>query len=420
MQQRRILHADFNGFYASVACLQDPTLRGKPVAVAGDPAARHGIILAKNEQAKRCGVKTGETIWQAKNKCKNLICVPPDFPAYHRFSDLGREIYSDYSDRVEGFGLDENWIDVTELTKDFAEAERLAHTIRERVKTELGITVSVGVADNKVFAKLGSDMKKPDAVTVVSPQNYKQTAWALPVEDLLYVGRATKERLNKLGVMTIGDLAKMPVTLMRTQFGKIGPMLVDFANGRDRSEVMKTTESRQVKSVSNGITAPRDLVSDSDVYLTVTMLSESVAARLRAQGLRAKTVQISVRDKELHTVIKQTKLSSPTCLAGEIAKTAMALFSALYRWHLPVRSLSVSASDLVGEDYAVQLTLFADEQRRRRLEKAEAAVDGIRSRFGYHAIGRAIFLTDESIGRMNPQEDNTVHPVGFLKKPLGD
>lgn len=417
--ERRILHADFNGFYASVACLLDPTIRERPVAVAGDPAARHGIILAKNEIAKRYGVRTGEAIWQAKQKCPGLVTVAPDFPEYHRFSELGREIYAEYSDRVEGFGLDENWIDITACTKDFQDAERMAHEIRARIRTELGITVSIGAADNKVFAKLGSDMKKPDAVTVVSPANYKETAWKLPVGDLLYVGRATQQKLNRFGVMTIGDLARTPVGFLRTHFGKVGPMLSDFANGRDTSEVMLLSETRRIKSVSNGITAPYDLTTDTDVYLTLTMLSESVAARLRAEGLYAKTVQIAVRDAALHTVSHQCKLEKPSCLSMELARGAMGLFSAHYDWHAPVRSVTVGTQDLVESDSPVQLSLFSDEEKRERLERAERAVDGIRGRFGYHAIGRAIFLKDDRIGRLNPREENTVHPVGYLHDKIG-
>lgn len=417
--ERRILHADFNGFYASVACLLNPAIRERPVAVAGDPAARHGIILAKNEIAKRYGVQTGEVLWQARQKCPGLVTVAPDFPSYHRFSELGREIYAAYSDRVEGFGLDENWIDVTGSTRDFQDAERMAQTIRRRVRAELGITVSIGVADNKVFAKLGSDMRKPDAVTVVSPGNYRETAWKLPVGDLLYVGRATEAKLRRFGITTIGELARAPVGFLRGQFGKIGPMLSDFANGRDRSEVMRISDTRRVKSVSNGVTTPRDLINDADVRLTVAMLSESVAARLRALGLRARTVQLSVRDQALNTINRQCRLEKPTCLTTELAGSAMALFTAAYDWRLPVRSLTVGTADLVDGEFPEQLSLFADEARRRRLEQAERAVDGIRSRFGYHAIGRALFLTDRSIGRLNPQQENTVHPVGFLHGGIG-
>ena len=413
--ERRILHADFNGFYASVACLLDPALRGRPVAVAGDPAARHGIILAKNETAKRFGVKTGEAIWQARRKCPALVTVKPDFPAYQRFSRLGREIYAEYSDRVEAFGLDENWIDVTAITNDFTDARRIADEIRLRVREELGITVSIGVAPNKVFAKLGSDMKKPDAVTLITPQNYREKVWPLPASDLLYIGRATAEKLRRMGVDTIGELAAMPASLLRSHFGKVGLMLHDFANGRDSVPVERMDAQREAKSIGNGVTTPRDLTCEQDVYLTITMLCESVAARLRANGQRARTVHLSVRDAGLFSFTRQAKLEKPSNLTMELATLAMALFRANYRWQAPVRSLSVGTSELIGPNTPAQLSLFSDEAARDRLARAEAAVDDIRRRFGYHSIGRAIFLTDTDIGGLNPREENTIHPSGWRR-----
>ena len=413
--ERRILHADFNGFYASVACLLDPALRGKPVAVAGDPAARHGIILAKNETAKRFGVKTGEAIWQARRKCPAFVTVKPEFPAYKRFSRLGREIYAEYSDRVEAFGLDENWIDVTAITNDFADARRIADEIRLRVRDELGITVSIGVAPNKVFAKLGSDMKKPDAVTLITPQNYREKVWPLPASDLLYIGRATAEKLRRMGVDTIGELAAMPASLLRSHFGKVGLMLHDFANGRDSVPVERMDAQREAKSIGNGVTTPRDLTCEQDVYLTITMLCESVAARLRANGQRARTVHLSVRDAGLFSFTRQAKLEKPSNLTMELATLAMALFRANYHWQTPVRSLSVGTSELIGPNTPAQLSLFSDEAARDRLARAEAAVDDIRRRFGYHSIGRAIFLTDTDIGGLNPREENTIHPSGWRR-----
>lgn len=293
---RRILHADFNSFYASVACFLDPALRPHPVAVAGNPEARHGIILAKNELAKKFGVRTGEPIWQAKQKCPLLVTVKPDFAVYQKFSSIGRAIYGEYSDRVEAFGLDENWIDVSGSAGTIEEARRLAETIRLRIRGELGITVSIGVADNKVFAKLGSDMKKPDAITVIPPENYQKVVWPLPAGDLLYVGRATQAKLLKYGILTIGDLANTPEPFLRAQLGKCGTMLHAFANGLDAAPVLRTVDESPVKSVGNGITTPRDLVNDDDVYLTICMLAESVSARLREQGLRARTAHLSVRD----------------------------------------------------------------------------------------------------------------------------
>jgi len=417
---RRILHADFNSFYASVACFLDPALRPHPVAVAGNPEARHGIILAKNELAKKFGVKTGEAIWQAKQKCPLLVTVKPDFESYQKFSALGREIYGEYSDRVEAFGLDENWVDVTSSTKDIAEAHRLANLIRNRIHDELGITVSIGVADNKVFAKLGSDIKKPDAVTLVSPDNYKQVAWPLPARDLLYVGRATEAKLLKYGILTIGDLANTPEAFLRAQFGKCGTMLSAFANGLDAAPVMRTIDQQPVKSVGNGLTTPRDLVNDEDVYLTISMLAESVAARLREHGMRANVAHLGVRDNGLFSFVRQMKLDRPTNISSEIAHACMQLFRANYTWQTPIRSLTVSCSDLIGTDNPVQLSLFDDEAPRRKAEAAEVAIDDIRRRFGYRAIGRALFLKDRAIGLMAPKDDHTIHPVGYLQNATMD
>ena len=417
---RRILHADFNSFYASVACFLDPALRIHPVAVAGNPEARHGIILAKNELAKKFGVKTGEAIWQAKQKCPLLITVKPDFASYQKFSALGRSIYGEYSDRVEAFGLDENWIDVTGSTSDMADAHRLAEVIRARVREELGITVSIGVADNKVFAKLGSDIKKPDAVTLVSPDNYQSTAWPLPASDLLYVGRATQAKLMKYGIITIGDLANTQEAFLRAQFGKAGTMLHAFANGLDIAPVMPTCDQQPVKSVGNGLTTPRDLVNDEDVYLTISMLAESVAMRLREHGVRAKTASLCVRDNGLFSFIRQTKLTKPTNITIEISRACMALFREHYTWQAPIRSLTVSCSDLIGTDCPLQLSLFDDEAPRRKAEAAEVAVDDIRRRFGYRAIGRALFLKDREIGLMAPKVEHTIHPVGYLQNATMD
>ncbi len=410
---RRILHIDFNCFYASVECFHRPEIRAFPVAVTGDPEKRHGIILAKNELAKKFGVKTGEAIWQAKSKCPNLLCVAPHFDQYLRFSKLGKALYHEYSDLIEPFGLDENWVDVTGRTSNFQEAEAMAQEIRLRVHDELGITVSVGVADNKIFAKLGSDIKKPDAVTVVSPENYREVAWRLPVEDLLFVGRATQKRLNRFGITTIGELANTEPSFLHAQFGKVGETLHQFANGRDTSPVQPYGAETPVKSIGNGVTAPRDLVNDADVQLTFLMLSESVAARLRANGFRARTVSIAVRDCGLFSFTRQKKLEYPTDLTEELLTSCMQLFRANYTWQAPIRSLTVCACDLVPAELPMQLSLFGEEERRARKEQAERAVDDIRKRFGYHAILRGRLMTDDQIGVMNPREEHTVHPVGY-------
>ena len=410
---RRILHIDFNGFFASVECFFHPEIRPFPVAVTGDPEKRHGIVLAKNQLAKKFGVKTGEAIWEAKQKCPNLVCVSPHYDQYVRFSNLGRELYHEYSDLIEPFGLDENWVDVTGRTRDFTEAIDLANEIRERVHAEIGITVSVGVADNKIFAKLGSDLKKPDAVSAVLPDNYRDVAWKLPVGDLLMVGPATQKRLDQYGILTIGDLAQTDPSFLSAQFGKAGLTLYRFANGEDTSPVLPYGYETPVKSVGNGITAPRDLVNNDDVRLTLLMLSESVSRRLREHGFRANVVSLSVRDCGLFSFTRQKHLRAPSNLTDEILDAAMELFVHHYDWQRPIRSLTVCASELWPVDRPVQLNLFGEEEHRKRLETAERAIDGIRNRFGYHSVLRGRLLTDSSIGVMNPREEHVSHPVGY-------
>lgn len=412
--QRVILHADFNAFYASVECLHRIGIRDKPVAVAGDPDKRHGIILTKNQYAKSFGIKTGEAIWQAKQKAPGLIVVPPNYPLYLKFARMGREIYSRYSSQIEPFGLDEAWIDVSSAGRRIAEGEAIAEEIRELVKEELGITVSVGVSFNKVFAKLGSDLKKPDAVTVISEADYREKIWPLPAAELLYVGRSTQARLGRYGIETIGDIANAQPELLKSVLGKWGLVLHAFANGRDDSPVAVADSDPPVKSIGNSCTTPRDLCSDEDVKLMLYVLSESVAARLREGGFLCKTVQIGLRDSELYSFERQCKLRRPTDISSEITKAAFELFLKNYRWQHPLRSIGVRAADLCPAGVPVQLSLMEDEEKRAKKEALERTVDDIRRRFGHFAIGRAVMLKDTGLGAVNPKEDHVIHPVGFF------
>ena len=286
--ERCILHCDMNNFYASVECLYRPEIRNKPVAVTGDVESRHGIVLAKNMIAKKMGVTTGEAIWQAKNKAPNLVCVPPDYSKYLRFSRLARNILYNYTDRVEAFGLDENWADITGSLGLFSSAYDIAEEIRQRVKDELGVTVSIGLSWNKIFAKLGSDYQKPDAITVITKDNYQDIVWPLPVSDLLYVGRATTRKLLSRGIVTIGDLANSDPLLLQMFLGKWGLTLSSFAKGLDESPVRHIDERAVIKSIGNSITAPRDLTNDLDARLLFICLAESVAARLRENMLKSR------------------------------------------------------------------------------------------------------------------------------------
>lgn len=411
---RTILHADLNNFYASVECLHQPELRQKAIAVCGDPTLRHGIVLAKNYLAKGCGIKTGEAIWQARRKCPALVVVPPNYPLYLRFSRLARQIYADYTDQIEPFGIDEAWLDVTHSAGLRGSGEKIADEIRERMKFELGITASVGVSDNKIFAKLGSDMKKPDGTTVITPENFREKVWPLPAADLLYVGSATQAKLMQQMILTIGDIARAKPEILRFLLGKWGEVLWIFANGGDTAAVAACGEEALIKSIGNSTTTPRDLSSDEDVHLVLYLLAESVAARMREHDFRCKTVQIHVRDCQLVSFERQGKLPNPSCLAGEIAEKGMALFLASYRWEKPIRSIGIRGTDFVAGNQAMQITLFMNEEQRQRQETLERTVDLLRRRFGHFSVQRGVMLKDRQLTALNPKEEHVIHPVGYF------
>lgn len=412
---RSIIHVDMNNFYASVECLYRPEIRHLPVAVAGDPLNRHGIILAKNMIAKKMGVKTGEAIWEAKQKAPGLITVPPDFQKYLRFSRLARKILYDYTDQIEAFGLDENWADVTGSLGLFGTGYNIAEEIRQRVKDELGVTVSIGVSFNKIFAKLGSDLKKPDAITMIPADNFQNIVWPLPAGDLLYVGKATERKLRKLGIITIGGIANCPLDVLTQLLGKWGEVLWLFANGKDSSPVRKIDESAAVKSIGNGTTCPRDLTTKEDIKLVFMVLAESVAARLRDYGLKCTGVQIMVRDSKLYYMTRQSKLLKPTNLSDDILNKAMELFNNNYDWWRPVRALGLSGINLVTEHSGIELSLFEDPEKDVQKENLARVVDGLRKRFGHDAVLRAAALLDSKLTGFNPKEDHTIHPVSYFR-----
>ena len=413
---RSVLHIDMNACYASIECLYDPSIRNLPVAVGGDVEARHGIILAKNQIAKRYGVKTGEALWQAKQKCPELHIVPPHFDRYLRFSRMAREIYADYTDLVEPFGLDEVWCDVTGTQKLRERGlEALANEIRERVKFELGITVSVGASWNKIFAKLGSDYKKPDAVTVFTPENYRDKVWPLPAADLLGVGRATERKLASRGIRTIGDIAAAPPSMLRGFLGKWGLILHDFAAGYDSSPVARAGDEAVIKSIGNSTTTPRDLCCDEDAGIVYWMLCESVAERMRESGFLCRGVQVHIRDNELASFERQLKLESPTCLASTLHEAAMRLLRENWDWHKPLRSIGVRATDLLPASTPVQCSIFEDSERQEKRERLERSVDDLRRRFGHYCVGRAVCVSDPTLRNISPKDDHVIHPVGYFK-----
>lgn len=411
---RTILHSDLNNFYASVECVYDPSLRDHPIAVCGDPQNRHGIVLAKNNPAKAMGVRTGEAIWQAREKCPCLEVIPPDFKKYIRFSSMIREIYAEYTDYIEPFGLDEAWLDVTGNPMG---GKAIADELRMRAKEELGLTLSVGVSFNKIFAKLGSDMKKPDATTIITPDNYRNRVWPLPAEELLYVGPATKRKLRSRNIYTIGQIARSSPQVLSSMLGKCGEMLWTFANGLESSPVRAAGKETAIKSVGNSTTTPRDIACDHDAQMVVTVLAESVAERLRSNALCGSVVEISVRDCELNSFTRQRKISQPTALASEIIPCAMGLFREHYHWERPIRSIGVCVSALEALDGDRQLTMFPDHDRDR-LYELECAVEDIRRRFGHYSILRASLITDK-IGGINPRDDHVIFPVGWKSAASG-
>lgn len=407
---RTILHIDCDNFYASVECLYNPALRGKPLAVAGDIENRHGIVLAKSYQAKKYGVQTGDPLWLAKQKCRDIVFTPPHFDSYIRYSKIAREIYSDYSSQVESFGLDECWIDVTGSLA--GSGKEIADRLRERVKFELGITASVGVSFNKVFVKLGSDMNKPDGTTVIPHEQFREIVWPLPVKDLLYVGRATQMKLKKYGINTIGDLAQYDLKYLRYNLGKNGVMLWNFANGLDTSPVSNIGAKSLIKSVGNSTTTPRDLVSDRDIRITLYALSESVAARLREYGFLCKTVQIGIRDKSLYHYERQGGLEAPANTAKAIFDRAFLLYKTHHVSRMPIRSLGVRACNLKLET-ELQLSFLPDKVQAQKQDSLERAIDDIRRRFGHFSVQRGVMLTDRDLSNINPKEEHVIHPEIF-------
>lgn len=401
---RVILHSDINACYASVELLFQPELRGRPVVVGGDEERRHGIVLAKTEEAKRAGVRTGMTLWQARRACPELVVVPPHFDRYIHYSREVQRIYSEYTDRREPFGIDESWLDITGCLRA-GEGERAAREIGARVKRELGLTVSVGVSWNKVFAKLGSDYKKPDAVTVIDRSNFRDIVWPLPAEELLFVGRSTRVRLAALGIHTIGDIARTEERVLKLRLGKMGELLYAYANGLDDSPVLREGEYAPAKSVGNGTTTPRDMHSLEDAMPVVVSLCECVGARLRRIGMRAGVLTLELRSPELHWISHRRRLELPTDCDRELVSTALSLLGEAHSWPAPLRSLAVRAEELVPASLPEQLDMFTDRADIERQRRLDAAVDRLRGRFGAGSVLRGAVFADPSMAVPPAQEE---------------
>ena len=390
---RVIFHCDLNSFYASVELLDHPELKDRPAAVCGDPESRHGIILAKNELAKKYKVQTAETIWQARRKCPDLVLLPAHHWKYREYSKKVNAIYERYTDLVEPFSIDESWLDVTGTLHLFGgDGKALADQIRQTVRQELGLTVSVGVSFNKVFAKMGSDYRKPDATTVITRENFQQLLWPLPVTDLLFVGRAAARVLNGYGIRTIGDLARFDRESLGQILGKGGYTLHDYATGREHAPVVPARDMPGPKSVGNGLTFPKNLVGWEQLRTALSELADEVAVRLRKHGLKCTTVQITVRDPSFKDICRQKRLSAPTYISRDLAQCGMELLHSCWSERQPVRALTITAQNLVEErDAGEQVDLFAADAIpcRDKLEKLEKAMDTIRDKYGRSAISIA-------------------------------
>lgn len=414
MKDRTILHSDINCCYAAIEHLHHPELAGKPLAVGGDPEARHGIVLTADYIAKKHGVKTGMALWQAKQVCPEINFISPRMDLYLRFSKMAHEIYGEYTDLQEAYGIDESWLDVTDSVNIKGDGYKIAQEISNRMKSELGITVSIGVSFNKIYAKLGSDYKKPDAITTMYRDEFQKKAWVLPASDLLYVGRSTTAKLQKLGIRTIGDLARTDEKILHSQFGKMGDILWAFANGYDDSPVKYEDAHAPIKSIGNSTTTPRDLVNEQDVKIVLTILAESVAARLRENGFKCRVVEISIRDNELFSFTRQRKLDHATNVTREIAEEAFRLFQENYNWQKPIRSVGVRGADLVNDNYWEQIDLFSSVEFREKQMKVDAAVDDIRRRFGFYSVQRGLMYFDKMLSSVDAKAEHTVHPHGYF------
>lgn len=406
MKKKIILHSDMNNFYASVECMKNPELRDKYVAVCGRQEDRHGIVLAKNQKAKELGVKTGEPIWKARQKCPMLITVEPHFDEYMKYSRLAQEIYYRYTDMIEPFGLDECWLDVSGSTLLFGSGFEIANRIREDMKKELGLTVSVGVSFTKIFAKLGSDMKKPDAVTCIDEDSFRQTVWKLPASELLGVGRATMSKLERHGLYTIGDLAGAEPEHLRRWLGINGVRLWNYANGRGAERVAEYSYSPPIKSIGHGITCTSDLGNDREVWKVMFALCRNISHRLRKNGFMAEGVAVTVKNTELRSREFQCKTKKPIRCSADIAEQGFELFKKNYDWSRQVRAVSVRAINLVRDTEPVQVGMFDNVNRELKRDRIETAMEDIRAMYGKYAVTYAGLMNNPKL-----PDGKSINPV---------
>lgn len=382
---RTILHIDVNNFFASIEIMLNPNLKGFPVAVCGSEDDRHGIVLAKSYEAKKFGVKTAETVWQAKKKCPNLIIVPPQYEEYKKYSKLIQNIYYSYTDQVEPFGLDECWLDVTGSLKLFGNVENIAEEIKERVKKEIGVTVSIGVSFTKTFAKLGSDLKKPDAITYISKENFKNIVWPLVTNEIIGVGKSTFKILEEMNLKTIGELANCDISLLKQKLGKHGKILWKRVNGIDDEIVDANMYIASPKSIGNGKTFRNDLTKINDIRSAFQNLTYEISNKLKKHRLEAKNIQIVIRDNQFNDKQLQCELPTITSSSLIITNTAMDLFKK-YKWNKPIRALTIRAINLIEEGTNDQISLFEEKDEYEKIKKIDKVMFEINNKFGPNSV----------------------------------
>ncbi len=414
MRSRKILHIDINHCFAQIIEMMYPSLKEIPMAVGGSEESRNGIILARNLKAKEYGVKTAETLREAKDKCPDLVIVPPKYEYFMYYSERVKDIYREYSDKVESFGIDEAWIDLSNSEKLFGDAEKIGREIQKRVLEEIGLTVSCGLSFNKIFAKLGSDMIKPSGFVVINEDNYQEVVWPLAASDLLYVGKATTKILASMNIHTIGDIANANKEYIMKKLGKNGEMIYFFANAYEVSDVMINGYKEDPKSVGNSITTVNDINNFQEAKIVFQVLVESVASRLRDNNLKGDVIKITLRDKDLKVSSHQMKINKKTYLAFEIMEVVIHLLRSNYYYHLPLRSVGVSVSNLSSANDYYQFDLFTDESEMIKRENIELCIDEIRNKFGFDKIQRLSLSTNKELTDFNPKKDHVIFPASWF------
>lgn len=412
---RAILHVDLNNFYASVECMINPDLQGKNVAVCGAPEDRHGIILAKSKEAKKLGIKTGMTIWEAKNLAPDLITITANFPLYMKYSKIVRKIFENYTDFIEPFGIDESWLDITQSINLLGSPIQIAKNIKDEIYKKTKLTVSIGVSFNKIFAKLGSDLADNDEILEITENNYQELIWQLPCENLLYVGRKTKKKLNYLNIFTIGDLAQFDKYLLIKKLGKWGEYLHDFANGKDMSPVRNLEDEIPIKSIGNSMTNYKDITNEKDLKIILTLLCESVVSRLRDLGIKGFcVVHAHITKTDLSTDGWQRRLNSHILSSTKLVEIAYNLILQNFNFdNIALRGAGVSVGGLKW-DSNIQEKLIEDK-KEKKLEEYESCVNKIQKKYGNSKIKKAIVLTDKRLSDMNIKEEHIIHPENFFR-----